>query len=68
MFRFIIAVDVPGDTLEEAYTKLLERMNANDWETTDEAYNLDGEQIEETELQTSIVNVWKDKNDWVDSY
>lgn len=52
-YRFVIFVDVQADTLEEAYVKLLARMNANDWESTDEAYAPDGEQIDATVLQSS---------------
>ncbi len=50
MYRFVVCVDVDADDLPEAYAGLLQRMNANDWESTDEAYAPDGEQIDKDEL------------------
>jgi len=46
-FRFVLCVDVEADSLEEAYNKLYEAMKLQPfgWETTDEAYSSDGEQV-----------------------
>lgn len=45
-FRFIVAIDVLAQSLDEAYRTLREQMEASpfqgDWETTEEAYE-DGE-------------------------
>ena len=54
MYRFVICIDVLGDTLLEAYGQLRSRMNANDWESTDEVYDSDGEQVEYEELRAAI--------------
>ncbi len=35
MIRFVICVDVESDDLDDAYGKLLDRMNGNDWESTE---------------------------------
>jgi hypothetical protein len=50
MYRFVVCVDVEAKNLPDAYAGLLQRMNANDWESTDEAYDPDGEEIDEDEL------------------
>jgi len=46
MYRFVVCVDISATDLAAAYAKLLIRMNANDWESTDEVYNPDGEAVE----------------------
>ena len=40
-YRFVVCVDVEGDSLSDAYANLLRRMNGNDWESTDEVYSPD---------------------------
>ncbi len=58
MYRFIVAVDIEAEALPEAYGKLLDRMNANDWESTDEVYGPDGgEEVDVDELQQARLAV-----------
>lgn len=57
MYRFIVCVDVEAGTLEEAYRRLLQRMNANDWESSDEAYGPDGEPIPKSLLDAARLRV-----------
>jgi hypothetical protein len=38
-YSFTVTVDVSGKSLAEAYGKLHRRMNANDWESTDDVYD-----------------------------
>ena len=45
MYRFVVCVDVDASDLQGAYEKLLGRMQSNDWESTDEAYDPEGEQV-----------------------
>lgn len=61
-YRFVISVDLDAESLQEAYSKLLKRMNANDWESTDEAYGPDGERVPEHEL-TAVRLVVLDERD-----
>lgn len=55
-FRFVVCIDVEGDTLGGAYTKLREGMKGQPfgWETTEEAYSPDGEQIDVDVLETTL--------------
>ena len=57
MYRFVVCVDIEAENLPEAYEKLLGRMNANDWESTDEAYGPDGEEIGEKRLSQARAKV-----------
>lgn len=52
MIRFVIMVDVDEDDLDRAYKCLYESMTAAalDWESTDEAYDPDGEPYPEDTL------------------
>lgn len=59
-FRFIIAIDIEGEDIHGAYKKLLIRMSGNDWETTDEAYDTDGNVID---LNNTIFSVNFDKKE-----
>ena len=55
--RFIICVDIDEDDLIEAYSVLYDRMaiiceqSILDWESSDEAYDENGEVINEDKLQ-----------------
>lgn len=52
-YRFVVLLDIEAGSLEEAYQRLYERMGnkAHDWETSDEAFGVDGAQIHPEELQ-----------------
>lgn len=50
-WRFIVAVDVKGNALEDAYKGLLARMRGNDWESTDLAFYPDGGTVDPEALQ-----------------
>lgn len=52
MFRFVICVDIPADTLKEAYMQLYSKMTESglEWESSDEAYDDAGEEIPEADL------------------
>lgn len=55
-FRLVICVDIPADTLTEAYGKLyhemgeFEKRTGIEWESTDEAFDRDGEQIHPSDM------------------
>jgi len=62
-FRFIVAVDVDAVSLPEAYKKLRTQLDKTTsessrgeigWETTDEAFDNQGNQIDPDELQDVI--------------
>ncbi len=57
MYRFVVCVDIEAENLPEAYEKLLGRMNANDWESTDEVYGPDGEEIGEERFSQARAKV-----------
>jgi len=50
---------IPGETLEDSYRKLSDSLQNLDfgWETTDEAYDLNGDLIDADDLQRAIINV-----------
>lgn len=55
-YRLVICLDVEADSLESAYEKVYRTMGGVDcrefqWESTDEAYDEDGNQVEEEEMQ-----------------
>ena len=60
-YRFIIAVDIDGESLDDAYKKLRAGMApsplTNEWESTDEAYGPGGEPIRKGELEDMRVRV-----------
>lgn len=56
-YRFVVCVDVEAEDLEAAYSKLLDRMSGNDWESSDEAYNPDGIEIPLSSLNEARLNV-----------
>lgn len=58
-YRLIVCFDIEADNLEGAYRKLegqLRRIPIA-WETSDEAYDEDGEEIDPDVLQKAIVSV-----------
>jgi len=57
MYRFVVCVDIEAENLPEAYEKLLGRMNANDWESTDEVYGPDGEEVGEEKFAQARAKV-----------
>jgi len=59
MFRFVICVDIPADSLKEAYIKLYNKMAESglEWESSDEAYDDAGEQISEKDLSITRIDV-----------
>jgi hypothetical protein len=61
-FRFVVCVDIPADNLRQAYNGLLDRMNANDWESTDEVYDLEGDAVKPSIFQTTRELVLLNRN------
>jgi hypothetical protein len=70
-YRFIIAVDIDADDLKSAYGKLYHFMGQRgpgvgwdrkdlDWESTDENYDDDGEEIDPDVMQKARMEVFKD--------
>ena len=57
MYQFVICVDVKAENMTDAYRGLLQRMNANDWESTDEAYYPDGKIIKLMDLDKARLEV-----------
>lgn len=65
MYRFVICVDLEASSLEDAYRKLCANMGAVEastqgrvqWESTDEAYEPDGSQVDEDTLSDAIMAV-----------
>lgn len=60
MIRFVVCIDVDGTTLVDAYRKLRAMMRQIDdhpalegWETSDEAYGHEGEEIDEGALSAA---------------
>ena len=54
-FRFVVCIDAPGETLADAYRRLLKELantsfgdggDGGGWESGDEAYDPDGESID----------------------
>jgi len=63
MIRFVICVDVDEDNLKAAYLKLateLSKIPSIEWESSDEAYDDDGEEIDPDILQDIRMRVLKD--------
>ena len=57
-YRFVICIDINSTSLNEAYSKLYDSMKKIsspqlEWESTDEAYFPDGEEVDPTILQKS---------------
>jgi hypothetical protein len=57
MYRFVICVDIPADSLKEAYIQLYNKMMESGlaWESSDEAYDDAGEEISEADLSETRV-------------
>ena len=54
MYRFVVCVDVLAETLEGAYAELRETLGPDvSYETSDEAYGPDGEEVTVTELNAA---------------
>ena len=67
-FRLVVCLDVDASSVEEAYEKVYRIMNGLgseklEWESTDEAYNSDGEQIPEEEYQAARLHVFQKLRD-----
>lgn len=59
-YRLIVAIDVDAPNLEDAYETVYRGMGrqfGNDWESTDEAYDGDGEPIDEDTLSQARIAV-----------
>ncbi len=59
-YRFVVCIDIESTSLNEAYSNLYESMKEIsskrlDWESTDEAYFPDGEEIDPVILQKAIL-------------
>ena len=59
-YRFVVCVDVESTSLNEAYSNLYDSMKVIcykqlEWESTDEAYFPDGEEIDPVILQKAIL-------------
>ena len=70
-YRFVICVDVDADDLKSAYGKLFRFMGVKqapvginrsdiDWESTDENYDDDGEEIDPDVMQAARMEVFED--------
>lgn len=65
MYRFVICVDVAAENLEAAYRELLARMGEVEritegkvqWESSDEAYTPDGDEVDANELNETRMRV-----------
>jgi hypothetical protein len=57
MYRFIICVDIESNSLKRAYSKLYNELAKVDidWESTDEAYDIDGKLISKEELSEARI-------------
>jgi len=69
-FRFVVCIDVEGEDLRSAYRRLLDffdgkvKLTATEgWETSDEAYDGEGEQISPDVLQKTIVDELADRDE-----
>ncbi len=67
MERLIIMLDVDEPNLKEAYRKVYRTMNATSsedfqWESTDEAFNSDGDTYEPDYIQQCRMEVFKEEN------
>lgn len=51
-FRLVVAIDIEAESLQEAYGKLHKTLTATKlaWESSDEAYDQNGEEIDEEDL------------------
>jgi hypothetical protein len=71
-YRFVICVDIEADDLHLAYAKLYDFMGRNspvgwnrkdlDWESTDENYDHDGDEIDPDVMQAARMEVFADRN------
>lgn len=61
MIRFVVCVDIEADTVKDGYRKLLDRMNGNDWESTDEVYGADGEPVVGEALETARLAILSER-------
>lgn len=67
-YRLVLCLDVDASSLEEAYRKAYETMNevcsksggTLEWESTDEAFDSDGEIISPSTLQDARIKVFSD--------
>ena len=66
-YRLIIAVDVNADDLADAYARVYRFMGTTppgmDWESTDEAYDPDGEIIDADLLQTARLAFFAERDE-----
>ena len=66
-YRFVVCIDIENaDSLEEAYRILRDKMGEafeNNWESTDEAYDENGDEIPVDELTEMRVNFVPEESD-----
>lgn len=65
MFRFVVSIDVPGDTLKDSYRTLFEKLNelGLEWESTDEAFDADGDEVPEYALNDARIAIITEKDE-----
>jgi hypothetical protein len=58
-YRFVVCIDIHANSLKEAYRELYNKMAVSgfDWESSDEAYNDEGEEISVDELSETRMEV-----------
>jgi len=62
-YRFVVCLDVEADSLEEAYSELYTSMGKVDrssfqWESTDEAFDPDGNPVTPEEVQEARMSTF----------
>ena len=65
-YRIVTCIDIEASSLEEAYEKLYLQFKTlpkgMEWESSDEAYGPDGEEVEPDELQAARMKVFAKLN------
>lgn len=66
-YRLVICLDVEADSLEQAYERVYTTMGTVDredfqWESTDEAYDPDGGEVDAEEMQQARMAVFRRLN------
>ena len=58
-YRLVVCIDIEADSLTEAYRKIHQTMTDTglEWESSDEAYDTEGEEISPEELSAARMSV-----------
>jgi hypothetical protein len=60
-YRWVINIGIKAGNLEQSYRNLHELMKVEDWESTDEVYDPEGNLIPEKELSSMRMKVLQEK-------